>query len=148
MERKRHTAEEIIKGRTPGEIASVFARVCDAVAALHTLNIVHGDLKSSNVLISSDGWPTIVDLGAAQRAGDPDGVLALTPETACADQLAGGAPEPAWDVHAICGMLRGMAPRSVVAAIGGSHEEGSVGTATALGRPLDDVSRHTPPLVR
>ncbi|KAF8601997.1 kinase-like protein [Ceratobasidium sp. AG-I] len=39
--------------------------ICEGLVYLHTVNIVHGDLKGLNVLISSDGAPMLTDFGNA-----------------------------------------------------------------------------------
>ncbi|KAF8599215.1 kinase-like protein [Ceratobasidium sp. AG-I] len=41
------------------------AEICEGLAYLHTANIVHGDLKGLNVLISRDGTPMLTDFGNA-----------------------------------------------------------------------------------
>ncbi|QRW04366.1 kinase domain protein [Ceratobasidium sp. AG-Ba] len=44
-------------------------QVCDGLAYLHSVGIVHGDLKGSNVLISDEGIPMINDFGNAILSG-------------------------------------------------------------------------------
>ncbi|KEP45504.1 tyrosine kinase catalytic domain protein, partial [Rhizoctonia solani 123E] len=39
--------------------------ICDGLAYLHEINIVHGDLKGANVLIARDGTPMLADFGNA-----------------------------------------------------------------------------------
>ncbi|KEP45079.1 tyrosine kinase catalytic domain protein, partial [Rhizoctonia solani 123E] len=39
--------------------------ICDGLAYLHEINIVHGDLKGANVLIAQDGTPMLADFGNA-----------------------------------------------------------------------------------
>lgn len=48
---------------TPIEIQAIFAQVVKAVAFLHSQNIVHQDLKPSNILMKSDGKVLISDFG-------------------------------------------------------------------------------------
>ncbi|CAE6459303.1 unnamed protein product [Rhizoctonia solani] len=39
--------------------------ICDGLAYLHGIDIVHGDLKGANVLIAKDGTPMLADFGNA-----------------------------------------------------------------------------------
>jgi len=39
--------------------------VADGLAHLHSQNVVHGDIKATNILISNDGAPLICDFGLA-----------------------------------------------------------------------------------
>ncbi|CAE7088801.1 unnamed protein product [Rhizoctonia solani] len=39
--------------------------ICAGLAYLHDLNIIHGNLKGTNVLISQDGTPMLMDFGMA-----------------------------------------------------------------------------------
>lgn len=45
----------------------LFRSVCHAVQYAHSRQIVHGDLKPSNILINSDGEPKLLDFGLAQQ---------------------------------------------------------------------------------
>ena len=42
-------------------------RLCDALGALHTRGLVHGDIKPSNVMLEDSGRVVLMDFGAAQR---------------------------------------------------------------------------------
>ncbi|KAF8732470.1 kinase-like protein, partial [Rhizoctonia solani] len=44
-------------------------QICDGVAYLHNINIVHGDLKGENVLISDNGTALLTDFGSADLTG-------------------------------------------------------------------------------
>jgi serine/threonine protein kinase len=51
----------------------VFCRVCEGVAYAHKNLVVHCDLKPSNILVSNDGVPHLLDFGVARllaEAGD------------------------------------------------------------------------------
>lgn len=53
------------------ERLELFKKVCNAVHHGHQKGIIHRDLKPGNILVDSDGEPTIIDFGVA-RATDSD----------------------------------------------------------------------------
>jgi eukaryotic-like serine/threonine-protein kinase len=57
-----------------------FARqIVSAVAHAHGRGVIHGDLKSSNIMVGPDGHVTILDFGLARRvAGDEAGETVTT----------------------------------------------------------------------
>lgn len=77
----------------------VFQGICDGVAHAHRNLIVHGDIKPSNILITREGMPKLVDFGIArllskQDENDPGQhtitmTPALTPWWASPEQLRG-----------------------------------------------------------
>lgn len=81
--------------------------VCDAVAYAHGRLVVHRDLKSSNVLVSADGQPRLLDFGIA-RSLDSDALEQtrtaerfLSPLSAAPEQLRGEAATIAIDIYAL-----------------------------------------------
>jgi serine/threonine protein kinase len=47
-------------------IFSIFSEVLDALTYAHKNNIFHGDIKSSNIMLTADGIPILVDFGLAR----------------------------------------------------------------------------------
>lgn len=90
-----------------GEACAVVADVCRALDAIHTVDVVHRDVKPSNVMIASDGRVVLMDFGAARYVGQVTrgsrGVLGtlgyLAPE-----QGRGHPADPRSDVYA-CGVM-------------------------------------------
>ena len=55
---------------TPRETARIGAQVGSALAAAHTMRIVHRDVKPGNILITEDGSAMISDFGISHALGD------------------------------------------------------------------------------
>ncbi|MEO8196893.1 MAG: serine/threonine-protein kinase [Thermoanaerobaculia bacterium] len=94
------------------ERLGLFLEVCDAVDYAHRNLVVHCDLKPSNILVTADGHPKLLDFGIASalRSDEdqdaPAGaarpvVRALTPEYAAPEQIAGGPLTTATDVYSL-----------------------------------------------
>jgi tetratricopeptide (TPR) repeat protein/predicted Ser/Thr protein kinase len=75
-------AMEFVRGRTlqviaadglPPDIWLKYAmQVSEALASAHSLGILHRDIKTSNVMISSDGRAKVVDFGLAKHLHEAD----------------------------------------------------------------------------
>ena len=87
----------------------LFVDVCRAVQYAHARLIIHRDLKPTNILVTSDGEPRLLDFGIA-KALDPEEQeteltrnepAPMTPERAAPEQLRGETPSTATDVWAL-----------------------------------------------
>ncbi len=79
------------------------ALVADALRYAHGKNIVHRDIKASNVLLDANGAPYLIDFGVAASAGiagKGGSLIAASPQS-----LAGAAAQPADDIFALGGLL-------------------------------------------
>ena len=59
------------KSLSTRERLALMAEVCDAVHHAHQQGVIHRDLKSDNVLVSSEGSPKVLDFGVG-RLTDAD----------------------------------------------------------------------------
>jgi serine/threonine-protein kinase len=92
---------------TTGRLHLMLA-VCDAIAHAHQRLVVHGDLKPSNILVSAEGRPRVLDFGIAELM-EPSGAPArtsptapwMTPAYASPEQLSGRPPTTLSDVYAL-----------------------------------------------
>ena len=105
--------EQHIERRGPlpvGEAVAIVAAVCDALAAIHQLDVVHRDIKPANVMLVPDGLETrvvLMDFGAARHVGQlTEGTRSVlgTVGYLAPEQGQGKPPMPQADVYA-CGVL-------------------------------------------
>jgi serine/threonine protein kinase len=89
---------------------ALFQRVCTGVHGAHRHGVIHRDLKPTNILVTADGLPKVLDFGVAKLldapADDPNqtapGVARpLTPNYASPEQLRGESGTQTSDVYAL-----------------------------------------------
>jgi len=84
----------------------VMCQLVDALSALHDRGLLHRDLKSSNVLVQSDGRLVLLDFGLVRELDDPGcGGGSGTAGYIAPERLAGGAATDASDWYSIGVML-------------------------------------------
>jgi serine/threonine protein kinase len=76
--------------RDAQEALKVIYGCCEALEHAHSMGIVHGDLKPTNVVVAEDGSVTLIDFGSA---ANPDGVLGLPPGPAAANTALYASPQ-------------------------------------------------------
>jgi len=103
------TLEEVLTGGPlpPSEVARIGAAVADALHSVHQQDVVHLDVKPSNVILRDDGTAVLLDFGFAHHARYPD---LLAEETrfgagsapyVSPEQLLGRRDDPRSDVFAL-----------------------------------------------
>lgn len=84
-----------------GEIVTVLTPLCDAVATLHRAGGLHGDVSATNVRVTPDGRPVLLDLGAARLAGAGIEEVWGTAGFVAPEVVAGAMPSEASDVYGL-----------------------------------------------
>jgi eukaryotic-like serine/threonine-protein kinase len=102
-------------GLTLPERLELLLPIVEAVAHAHARQIVHCDLKPSNVLVTTDGVAKLLDFGVASlisrslpleaAVARQDSPLPMSPGYASPEQIRGEAITPASDVYALGMML-------------------------------------------
>jgi serine/threonine-protein kinase len=116
-------SSELAKGPMPlARAVDILEQMCAALARAHDLGVVHRDLKSDNILLSTRGgrkdFVKILDFGLAHLAMDPrlapKGAVFGTPEYMSPEQARGEEAGPPSDLFALCvlffDMLTGQLP--------------------------------------
>ena len=87
----------------------LFLKICAAVEAAHRCSIVHRDLKSTNILVTPEGEPKLLDFGIAKLIGSATNPLEitafgrerLTPISASPEQVRGETITVSSDIYAL-----------------------------------------------
>jgi eukaryotic-like serine/threonine-protein kinase len=100
-----------------GESVTILAPVARALAGLHALGVVHGDVTPGNVLVERSGRPLLADLGVAALAGEVPGDFYGTPGFVAPEVIDRGVVTAASDVYAAGALawwcVTGSAPEPV-----------------------------------
>ncbi len=112
-----------------GELAALGSELCRALAAVHGAGLVHGDVKTSNVVRDEDGRWVLVDFGAARCITEDDVLLQGTPAYLAPEVAAGEGSTAASDLYALGALLFRMA----------TGQLGSVSQRPALRDPRPDL---------
>jgi serine/threonine protein kinase len=114
---------ELPKPRPWAEVLPLGLELARGLAAAHRRGVVHCDIKPTNVMVTDDGVPKLVDFGLARVVQDRDaggGGRVGTPDYMAPEVWAGQAPSRRSDVYSLGALLfelcTGQAPFAEVAA--------------------------------
>ena len=100
-------AERVGSGMDGPGVLAIGIKIAGALESAHRRNLIHGDLRPEDILVTDDGEPHIADLGVAlvtglgpDRATEPARIAHAAPE-----QLETHLPTSATDVYALGSVL-------------------------------------------
>jgi serine/threonine protein kinase len=98
----------------PGVAIAVVRECLAALAALHREGIVHGDVKTANIMVKRTGNAKIIDIGSAHAVDEPPPTRTCTPAYAAPEVLEGRENTPRSDLaslgYVLVEMLSGQQP--------------------------------------
>lgn len=83
---------------------AIIRAIGSALAHAHSRNIIHGDLKPQNVMVTTNGEIRVLDFGSSRNSGNEGGelpVLTATPPYASCDVLEGSRPDACDDLYSL-----------------------------------------------
>ena len=93
------------------ERLEIFLEICAAIAYAHKNLVIHRDLKPTNILVTADGTPKLLDFGIAKlvaadgdektMGGTINAVRAMTPDYASPEQINGERVTTSSDVYSL-----------------------------------------------
>jgi hypothetical protein len=107
-----------------GEAIALGLDLCRALAAVHASGLVHGDVKTANVLRERGGRIVLTDLGSSTETGEP--ALTGSPATLAPEVLEGAPATPVADLFSLGMLLFRM--------LSGSYPAHADGAAHPVGR--------------
>jgi serine/threonine protein kinase/tetratricopeptide (TPR) repeat protein len=99
------TLEDVLRRQGPfsaREAASIGTDLCAALAAVHQVDLVHRDVKTSNVMREEGGRIVLMDFGAGQELSPTAGrVMAGTPACMAPELFDNGVATPQSDLYSL-----------------------------------------------
>ncbi|KAJ7719616.1 kinase-like domain-containing protein, partial [Mycena olivaceomarginata] len=90
---KYGTVLKYLRDRGRGDVNRLLLEISQGLEYLHSMNIVHGDLRGNNILISDDGNACLSDFGLATTFSEADSTAGMTSSSNRAGSVRWFAPE-------------------------------------------------------
>ncbi len=132
----------------PAETQALLTPLLDALAYLGGQGVIHGDIKPSNIMVTRDGAPVLLDFGAARVARGAAGAGPATAGSAgyaALEQVTGkGALGPWTDIHGLAATLYRLVTGEIPASAevrAAAVQEGEPDPVTPLAERLRSAGR-------
>ena len=134
----RVAQESIVGHFLPAELAVRWAsELAGALASLHAAGLIHGDVKSGNILIGADDRLRLLDLDAAKPLGAAGALIEGTPGYLAPERRPGHRPAVTDDIYAVGAVLALL--------LTGSEPSRAPRSGDLLQRPLALLNPAAPP---
>jgi len=98
---------EYVEGKTLDELEAptmdqlvlIFRKVASAIAHMHRRGVFHGDLKPSNIMLSTTGAVKLIDFGTAWFAGEEKNRVQGTPQYMAPEQISERVVDARTDIY-------------------------------------------------
>ncbi|KAJ6486724.1 kinase-like domain-containing protein [Mycena sanguinolenta] len=90
---KHGTVLKYLRDQGRGDVNRLLLEIAQGLDYLHSMNVVHGDLRGNNILISDDGNACLSDFGLATTIADADSTVGFTSSSNRAGSVRWFAPE-------------------------------------------------------
>lgn len=131
----------------PDEVLASAVTLCNALSAIHAVQIVHNDVKAQNVVREDGGRLVLMDFGAGRRLPEPDRTTGLyfagTPVYMAPEIFRFQEPSPVSDLYSL-GVLLFFLLTASHPVRGGTMEEIARAHATGQRRYLGDLRADLP----
>lgn len=133
-------SDKLDAGLRAGEAIAIVKTIADALDYAHRQNVIHRDVKPSNVLLDEQGRPTLADFGIAQLTDMTQTQSVLgTPQFMAPEQWRGETPTAATDQYQLAAMtyqlLTGEVPFAADNAAGYMFKHINESVPLAAGQP-------------
>ena len=112
----------------PAIAVYITERLLRGVEALHVRNIIHGDIKPSNIMLNASGSVKIIDIGSAFQIGSPPAAHHVTPAYAAPEFLGKGTLSEQSDLASVGYVLIEMLSGQPIADVGPGDPDESMRT--------------------
>ncbi|KAJ6486709.1 kinase-like domain-containing protein, partial [Mycena sanguinolenta] len=90
---KHGTVLKYLRNHGSEDVNRLLLEIAQGLDYLHSMNVVHGDLRGTNILISDDGNACLSDFGLATSIDDVDSTIGVTSSSNRAGSFRWFAPE-------------------------------------------------------
>ncbi|KAJ6486675.1 kinase-like domain-containing protein, partial [Mycena sanguinolenta] len=90
---KHGTVLKYLRAHGRGDVNRLLLEIAQGLNYLHSTNVVHGDLRGNNILVSDDGNACLSDFGLATTIAEADSTVGFTSSSNRAGSVRWFAPE-------------------------------------------------------